>query len=349
MSNNVLLNKAERFAALIDLDDPPLMLDGGDPGMRPAVALTAALRSAGASATPQPLSSSAKTLMRERLVAAAAATSAATAPVDTASLGERISHAAEHGQQRAVAAGRRIGKRMSALVGSVVILTSVTGVGVAAARSTPGSPFYELKKATESVQLWLASGQSEKGQRHLQFARTRLAEAQRLPADSPYLAATLKAMNDETRRANTDLVKTFRATGSAKPLEDLVTFARAQSHDLAKLGATLPKDLRKQATYSTQLLTGVTDEVKSLTGGLCPTCGSAHHPTTTPGATKPTVAPTPGAAKPTTNPATHPTHAPTSHHPTKATHPSATPNKNPLPKLSPIPLLSSLAQLLGVG
>ena len=96
-------------------------------------------------------------------------------------------------QQRASGAGRRISQRMSALVGSVVILTSLTGVGVATARSVPGSPFYDLKRVTESVQLWATPGQANKGLRHLHFARARLAEAEQLPAHGEAVTARFEA------------------------------------------------------------------------------------------------------------------------------------------------------------
>lgn len=352
---SALTSPAERFARLIDLDNPPAFLDGGDPQMRPAVALIAALRTCGQTAPPAPLSPSARLAMREVLVAAATAESVAVAPT----VSKRITHAAERGQQRAASAGRRFSRRMSAVVGSVMILTSVTGVGVATARSMPGSPFYDLKRATESVQLWFASGAAGKGQRHLEFARTRLAEAEKLPADSPYLASTLRAMNTQTRQANTDLVKAYKSTGSLQPLADLVTFARDQYADLAKLGAKLPEDLHEQAKYSAQLLTGVSQEVQSLTIGLCKKCATANSLLPKPSGAKPHPTSTPPATghgtSTTTSPSTHPTHSPGGLLPSGLTHllPTAPASKhhkgnpNPLPTLSPLPLLSSLVQLLG--
>jgi Domain of unknown function (DUF5667) len=345
--NSTLLPAAERFAQLIDLDTPPAFLDGGDSRMRPAVSLTAMLRSAAAT-DPAPLSQSARLAMRERLVALA---SSAPAPETLPGITARITHSLEQGQQRANGAGRRVGRRMSALVGSVVILTSITGVGVAAARSLPGSPFYDLKRATEAVQLWTTSGQAAKGERHLEFARTRLAEAKRLPVNSPNLAATLRAMNEQTRQANTDLVAAYQASGSVQPLADLVRFARTQYTGLAHLGAALPAQLHQQTSYSALLLTGVTQEVRSITIGVCKKC-VASAPTPTSAGTKPAASPTPTASKPSnraTSPSAHPT--PSGLIPTHLlpTLPSLLHHHKGqvLPQLSPIPLLSSLAQLLG--
>ncbi|HVW82017.1 MAG TPA: DUF5667 domain-containing protein [Mycobacteriales bacterium] len=329
-----MTNTIERFAQLIDLDSPPDYLDGGDPRMRPAVEIAAALRHAATVAAPPPMSESTKRAMRQQLVAAASAPPAESAV-------------------------RKISRRVTTLIGSVVIVTSVAGVGVAAARALPGSPFYDIKRATEAVQLWVTSGEAAKGQRHLEFAETRLAEASRLPASSPYLASTLKAMDDEVRQANTDLVQDYRKTGDVTPLADLVKFARGQADKLAVLGSTLPASLHQEASYSANLLTGVTQEVRSLTIGVCQQCAPGAAPSSTP---VPTLAPSP---TPSTHPTgTRPASKPTGSSPATSPKPAATgPLKGilpplpsgsankvlPLPELTPVPLLSSLAQLLTGG
>jgi hypothetical protein len=342
----------ERFAQLIDLDSPPVFLDGGDPRMRPAVALTAALRQVATSAAPAPMSAATKLTMREQLVAAATAAPAADALPGIAA---RVVDALENGERRAANASRKARRRITTLVGSIVIVTSVAGVGVAAARSLPGSPFYDLKRATEAVQLWATSGETAKGQRHLEFARTRIAEASNLPPNSPYLASTLNAMNNEVRQANTELVQAYHSTGNVAPLADLVRFARVQANDLAQLGAKLPATLHQDATYSATLLTGVTQEIRSLTIGVCHQCATGPGPSTTPG---PKVAPsaTPSTpvsgvhstTKPTVSPSTRPS-ASASTNPLKHLLPPLLSGSKdqPLPNLTPLPLLSSLAQLLG--
>jgi hypothetical protein len=324
----------ERFAQLIDLDSPPAFLDGGDPRMRPGVALTAALRHAAVAATPAPMSDTTKLAMRERLVAAA------TPAPSTATAGRK--------------AVRKVSRRISTLVGSVVLVTSFAGVGVAAARSLPGSPFYDLKRATEAVQLWATSGEAAKGQRHLEFARTRIAEAAKLPANSPYLASTLKAMNNEVRQANTDLVSAYHSSGDVAPLADLARFIHAQANDLATLGASLPATLHQDTTYSATLLTGVTQEIRSLTIGVCQQCASGPSAPTTPGPTlAPSIKPSshPSGSKPTATPSSAPSTNATTN-PLKHLLPTLPPllgdgNGQPVPNLTPVPLLSSLAQLLG--
>jgi hypothetical protein len=165
-------------------------------------------------------------------------------------------------------------------------------------------------------------------------------------------------MNNEVREANTDLVSAYHSTGDVAPLADLVVFARTQANDLAKLGASLPAALHQDTAYSATLLTGVTQEIRSLTIGVCHQCATGPASSvTTPG---PTLAP---SVKPSTHPTgTHATSKPTVS-PSSSPKPGAATNPlehllptlppllggkgQPVPNLTPVPLLSSLAQLLG--
>ncbi|HVS68427.1 MAG TPA: DUF5667 domain-containing protein [Mycobacteriales bacterium] len=358
---------AERFSRLIELDVPPLFLDGGDREMQPAVALTSALRSAGRTAAPAPLSAAARLAMRERLVAAASTSAEASLLAPT--LATRVGETAA----RAKDASRHLGRRASALVGSIVILTSVSGVGVAAARSLPGSPFYDIKRATEGVQLWLAHGSAAKGERHLEFARTRLAEARALGADSSHVASTLTAMNQETREGSADLIKAYRTSGDNDPLATLVTFTRRQYADLARFSDSAGTKVQAQAFYSLTLLTGVAQEVESVSGTTCLSCLVTGNPTgkPTPGVSH-SPSPVPSTSSPGSSPSGTPRQTPTSLLPTNLLPtqlptqlPTKVPTKLPsllpglgdhngkatkpgklVPTLSPLPLLSSLTNLL---
>jgi hypothetical protein len=365
--------KAERFARVIDLDVPPLFLDGGDASLRPAVTLTTALRAAGHATTPTPLSTQARLAMRERLVAAA------SAPAEASLLSPGLAGRAGDTATRAKTAGRRVGRRASALVGSIVILTSVSGVGVAAARSLPGSPFYDIKRATESVQLWFASGAKAKGAQHLAFARTRLAEARALGADSPHVASTLRSMNEETRQGSSDMIAAYRSSGENAPLADLVTFTRKQYADLARFGSAAGDRLQAQTVYSMTLLAGVAQQVQSVAGTTCLTCiitGTKPHPTPAHGGghRPPTAAPSATGSSPASSPSTsgsptHPGPRPTDILPTgilpTGIVPTQIPTKLPtlppllgkhngkdgkggsiLPTLSPLPLFTAITGLL---
>lgn len=358
---------AERFSRLIDLDVPPSFLDSGDRALQPVVALTSALQSAGRTAAPTPLSAEARLTMRERLVAAA------SAPAEASPLPPTLAARVGETAARAKDASRHIGRKASALVGSIVIVTSVSGVGVAAARSLPGGPFYDLKRATEGVQLWLAQGPAAKGERHLEFARTRLAEARKLGADSPHVASTLAAMNQETREGSSDLIHAYRTNGNNDPLADLVTFTRQQYADLVRFSDSASVKVQAQTFYSLTLLTGVAQEVESVSGTTCLTCLVTGNPTghPTPGVSH-SPSPVPSVSSPGSTPSVTPRQTPTSLLPTNLLPtklpsglPTEIPTKLPsllpgpgthngkatkpgnlLPTLTPLPLLSSLTNLL---
>lgn len=358
---------AERFARLVELDAIAPYLDTSEAALQPALALTAALRAAARTAPPAPLSADARAAMRNRLVAAANGSAVGSVAEPASALSPKA--AAARATQRTRSASQRMGRRVSALIGSVVVVTSVAGVGVAAARSLPGNPFYDLKRATENVQLWLASGPAAKGERHLEFARTRLAEARALGAGSSRVASTLTAMNDETRKGSSDLLAAFRDSGSTQPLAELVGFTREQYAALARFGNSVPPRLQAQTVYSMTLLVGVAQDVRSMSGNACLTClltGSQPSPTpsptsrpapgTAPAGTTPTSSSSPAGSTPSSPgsgsptgvvPTTLPTSIPTKL-PSVALVPKHDDHRSkPVPTISPLPLLSSLKGIFG--
>jgi hypothetical protein len=66
------------------------------------------------------------------------------------------------------------------VAGVLATAIGLTGVGVAAHRSTPGQPFYAVKKATESIQLDLAGSSADRARTRLDFAQARLDELRKL-------------------------------------------------------------------------------------------------------------------------------------------------------------------------
>jgi hypothetical protein len=361
----------ERFA---------LWLDGGssgaaavDPAMRSMTLVADSLRAAGTAVGPARLDADARAAMRQRLVAVAtvqAADGVATTP-----------------GRAAVAVSARTRKWLAALAGTVAIATSVSGVAVAASRSLPGDPFYGVKEATESVQLWAAHGDLAKGKRHLEFARTHLAEARKLPSNSSHLASTLTAMNSQTTQGSRELIAAYRSSKSTTPLVDLTTFSQQQYAGLTQLAPTLPPTLRAQELASIGLLRTVVEQVQTAAHGRCAQCQSLISPTVTPptglplplpsggsrpsgghAAASPTTSPEPGRHKNSTAPSTiqvtppvtvsHlptavPTHTPLIPLPTLSPNPIVStllhphPSKTPKPLLTPLPVLSTL--LGGIG
>lgn len=244
---------------MLEVDSASTAIAGSEATIAPMVMLASALRSAGAAAAPTPLTADARAAMRKRLVA--------VATVQTQDA------AADRLRQRNFQrVSTRVQRRVAALAGSVTIFTGLAGVGVAAAHSLPGDPFYSVKRATESVQLWIAQGNAAKGARHLEFARERLDEARALPANSSHLASTLAAMNSETTDARKDLVAAYRSSDSTKPLAQLASFAQQQYVGLVALSQTAPASLHSAEVTSLRVLGTVTTTVKTLTGETCLSC-----------------------------------------------------------------------------
>lgn len=333
----------ERFARMLEVESASTAIAGSDASVAPMVMLASALRTAGVAATPTPLAADVRAAMRQRLVAVA------TVQTQDAAA-DRLR------QRNYTRVSTRMQRRAAALAGSVTLFTGLAGVGVAAAHSLPGDPFYGVKRATESVQLWIAQGNDGKGARHLEFARERLEEARALPANSSHLASTLAAMDSETTDARNDLVAAYHSSESTKPLAQLASFAQQQYAGLVALSKTAPASLHAAEVTSLGVLGTVTTTVRSLSGEACLPClvnGTAPVPpsggSSTPnggGGTSPSTAPstqpqvtrspqhTP-SSHPTAPSTTQPTHTPTSILPTIHL---------PLPTLSPGHLLH---QLLG--
>jgi hypothetical protein len=163
---------------------------------------------------------------------------------------------------RAATRGRR---GIAALAGGMAVVAAVAGVSVAASRSLPGNPFYDVKRAAESVQLFTARGQLDKGHRHLEFAATRLHEASSLPPTSSHLPSTLDAMDSQTRVGASDLIAVARSTHSAAPLTELRTFTHSQYAGLQALIATAPPALRQREISSANLVAGIDQQAAALT------------------------------------------------------------------------------------
>ena len=215
------------------IDEFARLLDGGpatnDPSLAPLAGLATALRSLPLGPNPD-----FRAGLRQRLVAVA--TVQGVGPVTSSgvvavpggstaarpSLGARVTEWAE---------GWRVRRRLVAATAAMSAVVMVGGVGLAGSRSLPGEPFYGVKRGVESVQLSLARGDQAKGERHLEFARTRLDEVSDLVGSNTALGvsgshsggvasgvafggsltarvrSTLAAMDHETRAGTRDLTR----------------------------------------------------------------------------------------------------------------------------------------------
>jgi hypothetical protein len=337
-----------------------------DPELAPLTALATALAEIPAPAGPN---AEFRTALRQRLVAVATVQGVG----ETRTAGSKL---------RDATSTWRFQRRVAGLAAGAAAVTAVAGVGIGASRSLPGDAFYGLKRATESVQLDLTFGQEAKGKRHLEFARTRLAEAKALAgeaaalpavsvnghwtaagesdADTSAILSTLQDMDDETRAGAHDLFAAYRASGSAEPLQALTTFTQEQYSQLLQLLPELPEATRASAERSLSLLAIVRATTVKLVQPTPARPRSSHHrssgttststpqPHQTPApSTSSSSAPAPSSGSTSSSPPSTKTNSGVPAVPTVPPLPTSIPVPTSIPTLVPLPSLSSVPLLGG--
>jgi len=347
--------RAEEFHRLVESS-----VRDDDPVSGPLLAVVDALRSTPTVPAPRP---EFRAALRQRLVAVAT----------VQGVGET-----ESPMRRARSAGStwKVQRRLTALAAGAAVVTGVAGVGVGSSRSLPGQPLYGVKRAAEAAQLAATVGTEARGKRHLEFARTRLAEIKALAGSSSSLGPiagdndaaagssahaqliqqTLRAMDEETRSGANDLFAAFQSSGSREPLLALNDFSREQYADLRGLLPELPEPSRPAAGSSLALLQVVAQWTVRY-------AGSAPSPTST---TPSVPAPGPSSSTTSNSPSATPAVKPSSggSTPTRSSSPTGSggtpilPTNNstvlpipPLPTLTPVPtqLPTELPTLPDVG
>jgi hypothetical protein len=297
-----------------------------DPVAGPLLAVAEALSALPEADGPRP---EFRTALRQRLVAVATVQGVgAPAPSSV----ERA---------RAATGSWRFRRRLTALAAGAAVVTGISGVALGASRSLPGDPLYGMKRAAEAAQLATTGGTEARGKRHLEFARTRLAEVQQLAGDghAKVIVDTLHDMDVETRDGANDLFASYRDSGSIEPLRALDTFTHEQYADLQALLPQLPAAAQPSARSSLALLAVIaTDTVRVATGSAPQQPASPTTPVS-PAPTSATVHPRPSAtatapaasSSPTGSTATRNSGSPV---PTSLSSPLPTPT---LPTIPPLP------------
>jgi len=343
--------RADEFNRLLELDGRT-----DDPVTGPMLAVAEALRAVPTAEGPRP---EFRTALRQRLVAVATVQGVG---------------ATEKPLQRARAAGStwKVQRRLTALAAGAAVVTGVTGVGLSASRSLPGQPFYGVKRASEGVQLATTVGTEARGKRHLEFARTRLAEVKALSGTSSALGSisgahllaapansaehsklildTLHAMDVETRAGANDLFTAFRDSGSTEPLRALNNFSQQQYSELHRMLTSLPGIAQPSARSSLALLAVIaTDTVHSATGAAPKTGngGSQVSPTPTSRPTSSAGSSQPGGSTPSAGTGGSSTPTKSSSKPGQLPTPPKVPapaqfSPPSLPTIPPLPATSSL-------
>ncbi|MFL6241086.1 MAG: DUF5667 domain-containing protein [Actinomycetes bacterium] len=302
--------RIEQFAQL--LEGAPVSADlASSPQLAPLVDLAAALRAVPLGPTPD-----FQTALRKRLVAVAGVQgagevslpAAVRAPATGTGLGsvpERLTEWAE---------GWRVRGRFIAATAAASAVVIVGGVGLAGSRSLPGQPFYGVKRGVERVQLALAGSTEARGERHLEFAHTRLHEVATLvhspqaigiPARHHDVAggtaiggsltsrvvSTLHAMDNETTAGTKDLTTAYVHSHDGHALQVLTRFASRQQTTLTAVMPSLPSGAATQAQTSLALIQRVDSRAMALLAA--PSCTAACMPQSS-GTPNPSLTPAPG-------------------------------------------------------
>jgi hypothetical protein len=173
---------------------------------------------------------------------------------------------------------RRGRRRRVAVAGLVAVGVLSASTVAASGNALPGDPLYGLKRRVQGVEVALARGDEDRGQRHLELARTRVRELGTAGRSAPAgpLIATLDDMDAETR-TGVRMVATaaVRRTDESR-LAALGAWTTEQRSLLAAAATRLPEPARVRAAASSALLASVAARTTSLRGSLrCDDCGAA--------------------------------------------------------------------------
>ncbi|MGH3545037.1 MAG: DUF5667 domain-containing protein, partial [Mycobacteriales bacterium] len=175
------------------------------------------------------------------------------------------------GLRRQVDSPRRVPRRLALLSGTLAALLGLSSMGMASGSAMPGDALYTIKRSKETAQLAFARSDISRGQLHLQFARTRLNEAQAVGSATGVDTALTDADAD-TRSAMRDMGESAISHGSTSPLDAVDQFVTAQRQDLQAWMNELPSDKRTRAAESLSVLDDVGQRSQGLRGTLA--CGN---------------------------------------------------------------------------
>jgi uncharacterized protein DUF5667 len=297
--------RADEFARLLDTAGAAgrgASVTTTDPALAPLVGLAQALRTLPLGPTPD-----FRDGLRQRLVAVATVQGIGAGAVTLpAPAGETVISRANDW-----ASNWRRRRRFTVATATMSVVALAGAVLLAGHRSLPGDPFYKVKRETEAVQLAFTFGTAAKGERHLQFARTRLHEVQELvhaPSALPVVGtsngravvaaapafggslssrviSTLSDMDSETRAGTSDLTQAYASSHDRHDLDVIVSFATDQFRGLRSVYASLPASAQPHAKSSARLISQVAVRAHQLmvVGACTAECGAQQ----TPGADKP--------------------------------------------------------------
>lgn len=167
---------------------------------------------------------------------------------------------------------RRARARGAIIIGVAAGAIAVSGISAASENALPGDALYGMKRSTERAQLALASSDLSRGQLFLDFARTRLAEAQAVPGDSGGFAAVLDDMDADTRQGVKLLTTSAVQRGDQAALDAIDAFLTNQRRQVTGLLDGATRADRERVSTSLTLLDSIGKRADALRAGLL--CGA---------------------------------------------------------------------------
>ncbi len=178
---------------------------------------------------------------------------------------------------RALQAGTRRRRLISAAAVACIVAGSGVGVAAASESALPGDVLYPVKRGLESVELSLAASPADRGQRYVDSASTRLSEAQALvssqgndPAMSALVVSTLTDFTAEANSAAEELITAYRRDASTASIADLRAFADSSAQRLQALDKIAPTDVQGYLLLAARTVTTIDGAARST----CATCSS---------------------------------------------------------------------------
>jgi hypothetical protein len=156
------------------------------------------------------------------------------------------------------------------VAGVAVGAVAFTGMSTASENAVPGDALYGVKRSTERAQLALASSDVGRGQLHLGFAQTRLAEAQALASD---LERVLDDMDRETSQGVRLLTGAAAHRQDRAALDAVDEFAAGQRRSLADLAGQVTGADQARLSASLELLDTVEHRTSQLRQSLLECAG----------------------------------------------------------------------------
>ncbi|MGI8613077.1 MAG: DUF5667 domain-containing protein [Nocardioidaceae bacterium] len=211
--------------------------------------------------------------LRQRLVSAARTE---LAPLAAAATKQQPRKGA---RQSAPAGGLGLRRRLAGLAGAVVVAGGGVGLVSVSAQALPGDFLYPVKRATESADLFVHTGDTADGRILLDHAHTRLDEVQGLltrhgdtapqtPQTPQLINATLVDFTSEARDGGQLLITSYQSNPSTSTLQPLQSFTATAAQELGLLSTQLPTATAAAYADAARTVNGLVAD----TGEVCPAC-----------------------------------------------------------------------------